>query len=175
MRFHRPDGRNFPLFLSGVVLIGLLAGCATASGVSADELYRPPPPDQPAATIRGSSLEEGGMFGSIHRGFVSMVDLKVVADASARWSEPLRLTPGLRTIAAEYRYSNFMARAYLPFEAKPGASYQLMIKNSRVEAGDVRLYSDFWIIDATTGAPVTRVYHQQATGGKNGTIFYQTK
>jgi hypothetical protein len=163
------------LFLCAAGLVAVLAGCSTAPEVPAEEFYQPPAPGAGVATLRGSSIKENGFFGSEHRGFVSMIDLRTVPDAAEHWDDPVVLRPGKRSVTAEYRYSNFMSRAYLAFEAKPGASYQLMIKNSRDDAADGRLYNDFWIVDLATGKTVTPVYHRQLSGGKKGTIFYQNK
>lgn len=115
------------------------------------------------------------MFGSEHRGFVSMVDLKVVPDAADHWDQPLALSPGHRSVTVEYHYSNFMTRAYVQFDALAGGNYQLMIKNTREESADGRMYNDFWIVDLSTGHIVTPIYHRQLSGGKKGTIFYQNR
>ena len=61
------------------------------------------------ASVIGTNLSEGGMFGSDHRAFVNMVDLKVVRNAEDRWNEPLVLTPELHSLGCEYRYSSFTA------------------------------------------------------------------
>lgn len=161
-----------PLVVAGGLWV-VLTGCSTAPG-GADDAYQAPVavPGLAVATLKGSSIKEGGLFGSEHRGFVSMIDLKAVPDAAGRWDEPIGLSPGKRNIAADYRYSNFMTRAYLVLEAKAGSNYQLMIKQSRE---DGRMFNDFWIVDLATGKNVTPVLHRQVTGGKKGTIFYQNK
>ena len=153
----------------------LLAGCETAVETPAEDSYQPPPPGAPSASLRGSSITEAGLFASEHRGFVTMVDLKTIPGAAYHWSEPIALPPGKHTIVAEYHYSNFMARAYLPLDARAGASYQLMIKNGHDDSPEARLYNDFWIVDLATGKPVTLIYRRQATGGKKGTIFNNNK
>lgn len=155
--------------------LGLLAGCATAVDIPAEDRYQPPPPGAPAASVKGSNLTEEGLFGSEHRGFVTMVDLKTVPGAADHWSEPIGLSPGKHTIVAEYHYSNFMARAYLPLDARAGINYQLMIKNGHEDSPEGHLYNDFWIVDLATGKPVTQIYRRQATGGKKGTIFNNNK
>ena len=155
------------LFAAG--LLATLAGCETVSTVPAEDTYQPPPPGVAVVHLKGSSINEDGMFGSQHRGFVIMVDLKSVQDAADHWDEPVLLTPGHHTIAAEYRYSNFMTRAYIPFDAKAGGNYQLMIKSGQGEDG--RRYNDFWIVDLAINQPVTPVYHRQVSGGKKGTLF----
>jgi hypothetical protein len=165
---------SITLFLAAGFL-ALLAGCETAPELPAEDLYQPPPPGAPAATLRGSNIIEPGLFGSEHRGFVTMVDLKTVTGAADHWSEPITLAPGKHTIVAEYHYSNFMARAFLPLEAKAGASYQLLIKNGHQGTPEGQLYNDFWIVDMGTGQPVTQIYRRQATGGKKGTIFNNDK
>jgi hypothetical protein len=151
--------------------IALFAGCTTVADSPGEDIYQPPPPGAPAAFLKGSSITDGGMFGSEHRGFVIMVDLKSVPDAAERWNEPIALTPGKHTVVTEYRYSNFMARAYLPLDARAGVTYQLMIKEGHDQTPEARMYNDFWIVDQGTGNPVTQIYRRQVTGGKGATIF----
>lgn len=159
----------------GLFLAFAVTGCETAPGVAAGDIYQAPAPGATVATLRGSSIKEDGFFGSEHRGFVSMIDLKTVPDAADHWDRPLALSPGRRSVTAEYLYSNFMTRAYVSFDAKAGGNYQLMIKHTREAAPDGRMYNDFWIVDLSTGQAVTPIYHRQLTGGKKGTIFYQNK
>ena len=166
--------RVLPLVFA-TCLIAALAGCSTMSDIPAEDVYQPPAPGAPVAYLQGSSIKEDGLFGSEHRGFASMVDLKSIPDAADHWNEPIALSPGKRTIAVEYRYSNFMTRAYVAFDARPGVHYQLMIKNNRDNSPEARMFNDFWIVNLSTGAAVTPVYHKQVTGGKKGTLFYQNK
>ena len=176
---HPDELKHRGLVLTQLILatgiLALLAGCATEPEIPADDAYRPPPAGAPAAYIKGSVFNDEGLFGSEYRGFVMMIDLKSIPDAASHWSEPIALTPGRHTIDAEYRYSNFMARASMLLDAKAGVTYQVMIKTFRDDASNGRLYNDFWIVDLSTGDSVTPVYHRQATGGKNATIFYLNK
>ncbi|MEO6876493.1 MAG: hypothetical protein ABI222_16885 [Opitutaceae bacterium] len=155
-------------------LLGFLAGCATTSDTPAADIYEAPPPGAPAAYVLGSRINKGGLFGDEYTGFVVMIDLKVVDNAKDRWDKPLALAPGKHTLFGEFRYSNFMARASIPLEVKAGTTYQLMIKYTAAAAPETQRFNDFWIIDKATGKPVTKVYRQQATGGKTGTIFNVT-
>ena len=150
-------------------LAALAAGCVSNSAPL--DSYQSPPAGAPVAYLKGSQVTEAGLFGSDHTGFVALVDLKPVYDAQSNWSGPIALTPGKHTIVGEYRYSNFMARAYLPLDAKAGVTYQLMIKNGAEPPPSTHLYCDFWIVDQSTMTSVTQVYRQQATGGKKGTVF----
>ena len=170
-----PRGIFITQFILATGVLALLAGCATGPEISAEDAYRPPPATAPAANIKGSVFKEDGIFGSEYRGFVTMIDLKSIPDAADHWSEPIALTPGRHIIDAEFRYSNFMARASMALDAKAGANYQVMIKTVRDEASNGRLYNDFWIVDLSTGNSVTLVYRRQATGGKNATIFNMNK
>lgn len=162
-------------FLLAACILGVLAGCATGPNIRPEDTYRPPPPGAPVAFIKGSVFKEDGLFGSEYRGFATMIDLKSIPDAASRWSEAIALTPGRHTIDAEYRYSNFMARASMGLDAAPGVTYQVMIKTTRDATGNGRIYNDFWIVDLSTGNSVTPVYRRQATGGKNSTLFYINK
>ena len=163
----------FPIAtIIGATLI--LMGCTSTSSVPIEDAYIAPTGTD-VATIKGSIVSQGGLFGDVHRGYVIMVDLKAIADPSDRINDPITLAPGRHIIAAEYRYSNFMARAYLPLEAQRGVSYQLMISNGHEDIKDGRPTSDFWIVNATTGKSVTQVYRRQASGGKKGTVFNVNK
>ncbi len=165
--------RCCPLITAG--LLAAVAGCSTTPEAASDDVYRAPPPGATVATLQGSSIKEPGLFGSEHRGYVSMIDLRSVPDAADQWDKPITLSPGKRNLTVEYNYSNFMTRAYVTFDAAAGANYQLMIKNTREPTAEIRMYNDFWIVDLATGHSVTPVYHRQVTGGKKGTIFYQNK
>ena len=152
-------------------LIAFLAGCATDPDSNLADHYQPPAAGKPVATLSGTNLSEGGMFGSDHRAFVNMVDLKVVRGAADLWNDPISLAPGLHDIGVEYHYSNLTARGYLPLDAKAGAAYQLRIKYNE-DSAPGGMYVDFWIIDSTTGKTVSEALQQHVTGGKKGTIFY---
>ena len=177
MKFILPENRRGNagkiLLMIAAGMVAVLTGCETVSDVPMEDAYQPPPAGAPVAFLKGTSISEGGLFGTDHRGFVAMVDLKTVLDAADHWSDSLPLTTGRHTIAAEYRYSNFMTRAYLTLEAKAGVTYQLMIKSGHDESPQARLYSDFWIVDAATGEPVTPVFRRQATGGKKGGSLFK--
>lgn len=172
-----PGNLNGGLPRAGAILLLtlLFTGCETVPGVSAEDVYQAPAKGSAVATLRGSSIREDGLFGSEHRGYVSMVDLKTIPDAIDHWDEALALSPGRRNITAEYHYSNFMTRAYVAFDAKAGDNYQLMIRNTGDADPAGRMYNDFWIVDLSTGHAVTPIYHRQLSGGKKGTIFYQNK
>lgn len=152
----------------------LLTGCATTTESPTPDAYVPPS-GKDVAHVKGSSINEGGLFGDVHLGYVTMIDLQPIPDAMHRMDEPIALTPGRHVIAAEYRFSNFMARAYLPLDAEAGATYQLMIKNGHENTPDGRLINDFWIVNTATGKSVTQIYRRQASGGKKGTIFNMNK
>lgn len=123
------------------------------------------------ASITGSRVVEGGVFGDVHTGYVYMIDLKSVRNASNDWDKTIVLAPGKHTIMAEYRYSNFKSRTTLTLTASPGTSYQLVIKPGRESTVEVKRFCEFWIADAVTGTPVTKVQRAQVMGGKKGTIF----
>lgn len=174
MAFLTPDKRRKRFSsissLAAIALGAIVAGCGTVSDVPIEDAYQPPPPGAPVAYLKGTSISESGLFGSEHRGFIGMIDLKSIPGAIDRWSDPIALAPGKHTIVAEYRFSNFMTRAYLPLDAQAGVTYQLMIRNSRDAVQD-RSYNDFWIVNSATGDAVTPVYHRPLTGGKKGTLF----
>ncbi len=149
----------------------LLAGCATTPEAPSADDYQPPAAGASVATLKGSRITEGGMFGDVHTGFVNMIDLKSVFNAADHWDQPITLTPGRHAIMAEYHFSNFKARMNLVLTASAGSSYQLMIKTGHESTLESRLYCDFWIVDTATGAIVAPVHRAQVMGGKKGTIF----
>ncbi len=161
-------------FLAGVILV-LGSGCSNLSSSSSDDNYQPPAPGRAAAYLKGSNFSEGGLFGTDHRVFAFMVDMQWVRDAADQWDHPLALAPGHHTIGVEYSYSNFIARADVSLEAKPGVTYQIMLGDGHEDGPDARLFCEFWIVDKSTGKAVTQVYHRQVTGGKKGTIFNVNK
>jgi hypothetical protein len=157
--------------LFAAAFAAVLVGCATGpTPPSADE-YQPPVANASVATLKGSRITEGGMFGDEHTGFVNMIDLTPVHDAADRWDQPITLTAGRHAIMAEYHYSNFKGRMNLMLTASAGGSYQLMIQNGHESTPDGRLYCDFWIVDVKTGTIVAPVHRAQVMGGKKGTIF----
>lgn len=149
----------------------VLAGCASGPTLPSADDYQPPAAGASMATLKGSRITEGGLFGDEHTGFVNMIDLAPVHDAADHWDQPITLTPGKHAIMAEYRFSNFKARMNLVLTATAGGSYQLMIKHGRESLPDGRLSCDFWIVDMATGKAVTPVHRAQVMGGKKGTIF----
>ena len=143
----------------------LLAGCATDDAIPADQLYRHPPAGTgQIGWIKGSKLEESGLFASPHLGCVLMIDGKFVLNSKENPEQPIPITPGTHEISAEYRYSVFTARAALSFEAKSGSHYVLKIK-PRLEGEGERRFCDMSVVDAATGRPVSPVKSSYVTGG----------
>jgi hypothetical protein len=155
-------------------LLALLPGCATDSGSSAETTYVSPSPSALLATIVGTKTEASGLFGDDYIGFVALVDLKSVTRAEENWSAPLAMTPGRHMLGVECHLSNFVARNVLEFEVLAGASYQLKIKANDQETANGRRTCDFWVVDRSSGKPVTPVYRRQFTGGKNASAFRAT-
>jgi len=109
------------------------------------------------------------LFGNTYTSHVYMVDLLSVENPNR--DVPVALSPGRHEIGAEFRYSNFQSRAFLPLDAKAGVTYQVMIKPGRDDLPEGHQFNDFWIIDETTGDSVTKVYRKDITGGKHDTVF----
>jgi hypothetical protein len=80
-----------------MALLALLAACASVSDLPAPDVYQPPPPGAPAAFLKGSEIAEAGLWGSDHRGYALMIDLKRSAPNTAiriSWRAPTcRSTP----------------------------------------------------------------------------------
>ena len=169
-----PQNRLLAHLLAGVLLV-LGSGCTSPSSSSSEDNYQPPAPGRAAAYLKGSNFSEGGLFGTDHRAYAFMVDMLWVQDAADHWAHPLALSPWHHTIGVEYSYSNFIARAHLPLEAKAGVTYQIMLADGHEDGPDARLYCEIWIVDTATGKAVTQVYRRQVTGGKKGTIFNVNK
>jgi len=143
----------------------LLAGCATDDAIPADQLYRHPPATLAQGTwLKGSKVDESGLFASPHLGCVLMIDGKFVLNSKENPEQPIPITPGAHEISAEYSYSVFTARAALSFEAKSGGNYVLKI-SPRLEGEGERRYCDMWVVDAATGQPVSVVKNSYVTGG----------
>ena len=150
--------------LASLIFI-LLAGCATDDAVPADQLYRHPPAGAgQSAWIKGSKIEESGLFASHHLGYVLMIDGKFVLNSKENPEQPIPITPGTHEISAEYSYSIFTARAALSFEAKSGGTYVLKI-SPRLEGEGERRFCDMSVVDAATGQPVSPVKSSYVTGG----------
>lgn len=159
-----------PLLLAAS-LATLLACCATAPQTPSADDYQAPIAGTSVPNLKGSRITEGGMFGEEHTGFVYMIDLQSVINARDHWDQAIALTPGKHAIMAEYRFSNFKARATLALTASVGHSYQLMIKYERDNPSELKRFCDFWIVDLATGETVTPIHRAQVMGGKKGTIF----
>jgi hypothetical protein len=153
----------------------VLAGCSTTPDNTAGDIYHPPAAGTPMAQIKGTMITEGGLFGNTYTSHVFMVDLLSVQNPDLNGEQPVAVSPGRHDIGAEFRYSNFKSRAYLPLDAKAGATYQVMIKPGRDDTPEGHQFNDFWIVDLATGQPVTKTYRRDVTGGKKGTIFYNNK
>jgi len=159
-----------PLLLAAG-LATLLVGCATSPQAPSADDYQPPVAGASVATLKGSRFTEGGLFGEEHTGFVYMIDLQSVSGARDHWDQAIALTPGKHAIMAEYRFSNFKARATLALTASAGHSYQLMFKYGRDNTPELTLFCNFWMVDWATGETVTPIHRAQVMGGKQGTIF----
>lgn len=143
----------------------LLAGCATDDTIPADQLYRHPPAGTGHATwIKGSKIEETGLFASHHLGYVLMIDGRFVLNSKENPEQLIPIAPGPHEISAEYSYSVFTARTILSFEAKSGSTYVLII-NPRLDSDGERRFCDMSVVDAATGQPVTPVKNSYVTGG----------
>lgn len=143
----------------------LLAGCATDESVPVDQLYRQPPAGHvQTAWIKGSKIEETGLFASHHTCYVLMIDGKFVLNSQENCEQPVAITAGHHEISAEYRYSVFTARNVFSFEAQSGRTYMLKFSHG-VEGADERRYCDMQVVDAANGEAITPVKHSYVSGG----------
>lgn len=142
---------------STLISIALLAGCVTTASVP-DELAYLPPAAGDVAHIKGSFIEDSGLFAAKHTGYVLMVDRKFVKDPQLNWSQPLALAPGTREIACEYRQSVFQARATFKVDILPGVNYEVRIAPG-TEGDAEQRYCNFSIVNTATGKQVTAIKH----------------
>jgi hypothetical protein len=89
-------------------------------------------------------------------GFVSAVDGTPVMLGRKGWDVPIRITPGLHTIVAEFNYGDFVGRSKLTFSAYLDERYQLLFKTENRQLG-VPDACHFWIVDIKTGKTVSTV------------------
>jgi hypothetical protein len=156
---------------AAIAVAALLGGCATSyEPVPGRDYFPPAPGPAPLASIAGSQVKDGSAFSDAHTGFVSMIDGLFVVGARDRWNQPVSLTPGNHDITAEYRFSNFLARASLKLAARAGTAYRLVIGHG-TEPANGRAYCEFWIADTATGNPVTPVQRRPVSGGKTSSVF----
>ncbi len=127
-----------------------------------------PPAAAATARIKGSTLQDPGLFGSRHVAYVLMVNGKFVRDPEENWAQSLALASGPQDLAVEYRSSVFRSRTVFSLEAKAGATYLLQMTPG-IDPKDDRRYCEFVIVDETTGQPVTPVKHTYATSTSSGT------
>ena len=88
------------------------------------------------------------------RAFVFAVDDKRVESGKDRWNVPIPLRPGSRVVSVEINRGSAYARVNLSLNADAGKDYGIRFAT---DLGGANSFCDFWIIDAATGAPVTKV------------------
>jgi len=153
--------------LSALALLALclaLVGCNTTA--PSEELIYQPPTDVAVARIKGSTLQDPGLFGSRHVAYVLLVNGKFVRDAEENWAQPITLAAGPQDLAVEYHSSVFKSRAVFTLEARAGATYVLKVTPG-IDPKDDRRFCEFVIVDEATGQPVTPVKHTYATGSSS--------
>lgn len=156
--------RNLPV-------LALLAACLTLVGCNttapSEDLIYQPPTGTAVARLKGSTLQDPGLFGSRHIAYVLMVNGKFVRDAEESWERPIALASGPQDLAVEYQSSVFRSRAVFTLEAKAGVTYLLKMTPG-IDPKDDRRFCEFVIVEEATGQPVTPVKHTYATSGSSG-------
>lgn len=156
---------SIPIRSVASLIFILFAGCATDDAIPAEQLYQQPAAGTgTSARIKGSMIEDSGLFAAKHMGYVLMIDGKFVLNALENCEQPILLAPGPHDISIEYRYSVFNARTAFGFDAQKNAGYVVKISPG-IEGSDERRYCDISIVDASTGQAVTPVKHCYVTGG----------
>lgn len=156
--------RNLPVLALLAACLALV-GCNTTAP-SEDLIYQPPT-GTAIARLKGSSLQDPGLFGSRHIAYVLMVNGKFVRDAEENWERPIALASGPQDLAVEYQSSVFRSRAVFTLEAKAGVTYVLKMTPG-VDPKDDRRFCEFVIVEEATGQPVTPVKHTYATSVSSG-------
>jgi len=151
------------------LILSLFAACLALTGcnttASSETLLYEPPAGPALALIKGSQLQDPGLFGARHVAYVMMVNGQFVREAEENWAQALPLRPGAMDIAVEYRSSVFRSRAVFSFEAKPGARYLLRLTPGITD--DDRHTCDFVIVDEATGTPVAPAKKTYATNSSS--------
>lgn len=106
------------------------------------------------ATIKGS--EESSVMLDNFTAFIVAVDRKPVAAGRAGWNTPLELKAGRRELTVEFRRGVFSARTQLVMQAAANASYELKFTTD-AELFGKNSFCDFWVVNLTTGQPITGV------------------
>ena len=86
--------------------------------------------------------------------FVAAVDGAPVAAGRAGWNAALPLPAGPRRLTLEFNRGVFAARLDVSLTAVSAAAYQVKF-TSDAELFGKNTYCEFWIVNATTGEPVT--------------------
>jgi len=139
-------------------------GCrASTYRAAAQSEYQPPAESAGVAQLTGTRRRPG-FLAEDHVGYVLLVDRRFVPEPRKNWDKPVLLAAGTRIITAEYANGPFSARVDITLEAQPGARYELKIANG-IDGSNGRRFNDFWIVNSSDGAVVTRVHHVPVSGG----------
>jgi len=157
--------------MHNVPVLALLAVCLSVVGCNttapSEDLIYQPPADSAVARIKGSEIQDPGLFGSRHVAYVLMVNGKFVREAEEAWAQPIALATGPQDLAVEYQSSVFRSRTVFTLEARAGVTYRLKVTPG-IEPKDDRRFCEFVIVDEATGQPVTPVKHTYATSSSSG-------
>ena len=150
------------LLIAGSLLFSF--GCrASTYRAAAQTEYQPPAESSGVARLTGTRRRPG-FLAEDHVGYVLLVDRMFVPEPRKNWAKSVLLAPGTRIITAEYVNGPASARVDIVLEAQPGASYELKIANG-TDGNTGRRFNDFWIVNSSDGAVVTRVHHVPISGG----------
>lgn len=154
-----------------LVVILLIAGCATAPPPLPPELQYVAPVDQALSlpTLSGSQVDST-LFDDF-TAYVLAVDGKRVMTGRTGWSTALRIRLGWRNITVAFQRGAWSTQADLTLQAVAGAKYQVRFSTD-VQVYGANTYCDFWIIDVDSKTPVTGIQRGLiGSGGQAPPVF----
>jgi hypothetical protein len=130
----------------------LLAGCVTTAPTPPAAATPAPVAELPPASITG--FEEASAVLDNFTVFVSAIDGVPVEAGRTGWKAALPLKAGLRRLTLTFNRGVFVAQAEVELAAASDAAYQVRFATDAQFLGG-NTYCDFWIVDTSTGQPVT--------------------
>lgn len=103
----------------------------------------------PGASIHGSRTKKS-IFTDAHIACVAAVDRQPIPKFEAGWRKDRALDPGKHFISLRYFHRTEVGKCVLELNVKPETRYEVRFNSSD-------RWVDLWIVDLSTGEPVTKV------------------
>jgi len=159
---------RYPFLFLALAAMFLLGGCATEQ--IPRELQYAPPTSGAVAKIKGS--EQKSVFLANFTVLILNIDGKRVMTDHPDWSTPLAVTAGHHQVTAQFTRGAFFATANLEWDAVANATYEIKFTTNLnfLTGGGPDTHVNFWIINSTTGKPVSGIVQSHIGGGSGGTF-----